>query len=68
MRSRNRYLKVSRERYLKARSKKEKAQILDEYCPKPVRAGNKSSGRAAWRAQGIGLSCLKIKDDEFSYH
>lgn len=32
MRSRNRYLKVSREGYLKARSKKEKVQILDEYC------------------------------------
>ena len=32
MDSRNQYLKVLRERYLKARTKKEKAQILDEYC------------------------------------
>ena len=32
MESRNQYLRVLRERYLKARTKKEKAQILDEYC------------------------------------
>ena len=32
MHSRNQYLKVLRERYLKARTKKEKTQILDEYC------------------------------------
>ena len=32
MYSRNQYLKVLRERYLKARTKKEKTQILDEYC------------------------------------
>ncbi len=32
MQSRNQYLKVLRERYLKAKAKKEKTQILDEYC------------------------------------
>ena len=32
MYSRNQYLKVLRERYLKVKSKKEKAQILNEYC------------------------------------
>ena len=32
MRSRNQYLMVLRERYLKARTKKEKGRILDEYC------------------------------------
>ena len=32
MHSRKEYLKVLRERYWKARSKKEKPQILDEYC------------------------------------
>ncbi len=32
MQSRNQYLKVLRGRYLKAKAKKEKAQILDEYC------------------------------------
>ena len=31
MQSRNQYLKVLRERYLKAKAKK-KTQILDEYC------------------------------------
>lgn len=32
MHSRNQYLKVLRERYLKTKSKKEKGKILDEYC------------------------------------
>jgi hypothetical protein len=32
MQSRNQYLKVLRGRYLKARTKKEKTQVLDEYC------------------------------------
>jgi len=32
MESRNQYLKVIRERYFKTKRKKEKAQILDEYC------------------------------------
>ena len=32
MQSRNQYLKVLRERYLKAKAKKEKTQILGEYC------------------------------------
>ena len=32
MELRNQYLKVLRERYLKAKAKKEKTQILDEYC------------------------------------
>jgi len=32
MHSRNEYLKVLREKYLKAKSKKEKSAILDEYC------------------------------------
>ena len=32
MHSRNEYLKVLRERYLKARTRKEKSLILDEYC------------------------------------
>ena len=32
MQSRNQYLRVLRERYLMARAKKEKAQILHEYC------------------------------------
>ncbi len=32
MHSRNEYLKVLRERYLKAKTKREKSQILDEYC------------------------------------
>ena len=32
MRSRNQYIKLLRERYLKTKSKKEKGQILDEYC------------------------------------
>lgn len=32
MQSRNQYLKVLRERYLKVKAKKEKTQILDEYC------------------------------------
>ena len=32
MESRNQYLEVLRERYLRARAKKEKTQILDEYC------------------------------------
>jgi hypothetical protein len=32
MHSRNEYLEVLRERYLKARARKEKSQILDEYC------------------------------------
>jgi hypothetical protein len=32
MRSRNQYPKVLRKRYLKAGTKKEKTQILDEYC------------------------------------
>ncbi|MCL0084768.1 hypothetical protein M1N69_01245 [Thermodesulfovibrionales bacterium] len=32
MHSRNEYLKVLREKYLKARTKREKSQILDEYC------------------------------------
>lgn len=32
MYSRNQYLKVLRERYLKAMTKKEKTQILNEYC------------------------------------
>ena len=32
MQSRNQYLKVLRERYLKAKAKEEKTQILDEYC------------------------------------
>jgi len=31
MHSRNEYLKVLRERYLKAKTEKEKSQILDEY-------------------------------------
>jgi len=29
---RNQYLGVLKERYLRARTKKEKAEILDEYC------------------------------------
>ena len=32
MAARNQYLSVVRERYLKARAKQEKGQILDEYC------------------------------------
>jgi hypothetical protein len=32
MHSRNEYLKVVKERYFRARTKKEKSQILDEYC------------------------------------
>ena len=32
MHSRNEYLKVIREKYFKARSKKERSQILNEYC------------------------------------
>ena len=32
MHSRNEYLKVIREKYLKVRTKKEKSQILSEYC------------------------------------
>ncbi len=32
MESRNQYLGVLRERYLRAKAKKEKSQILDEYC------------------------------------
>ena len=32
MHSRNEYLKVLKERYLKAKMRKEKSQILDEYC------------------------------------
>jgi len=32
MRSRGQYLKVLKERYLKAKKKKEKGKILDEYC------------------------------------
>ena len=32
MRSRNEYLKVLRERYLEAETRKEKTWILDEYC------------------------------------
>ena len=32
MYSRNQYLRVLRERYVKAKSKKEKTQILNEYC------------------------------------
>ena len=32
MHSRNEYLKVLRERYLKAKTRKEKSRILDEYC------------------------------------
>jgi hypothetical protein len=32
MHSRNEYLKVLRERYFKAKTKKEKSQVLDEYC------------------------------------
>ena len=32
MDSRNQYLNALRERYLKARTKKEKTQILNEYC------------------------------------
>lgn len=32
MHSRNEYLKVLKERYLKAKTKREKSQILDEYC------------------------------------
>ena len=32
MHSRNDYLKVLRERYRKARTKREKSLILDEYC------------------------------------
>ena len=32
MESRNQYLEVLRERYLRAKAKKEKGQILDEYC------------------------------------
>ncbi len=46
MESRNQYLKVLRERYLKARAKKEKTQILDEsFYEGPVRRVNMSSGR-----------------------
>jgi len=32
MESRNQYLEVLRGRYLRAKAKKEKSQILDEYC------------------------------------
>jgi len=32
MHSRNEYLKVLREKYLRAKTKKEKSLILDEYC------------------------------------
>jgi len=32
MHARNEYLKVIRERYFRAKTKKEKCQILDEYC------------------------------------
>ena len=32
MHSRNEYLEVLRGRYLKAKTKKEKSQILDEFC------------------------------------
>ena len=32
MHSRKEYLEVLRERYIKAKSRKEKSQILDEYC------------------------------------
>src|SRR5512136_2306760 len=32
MHSRNEYLKVVKEKYFKAKTKKEKSQILDEYC------------------------------------
>lgn len=32
MYSRNQYLKLLREKYLKAKGKKEKGKILDEYC------------------------------------
>ena len=32
MHSRNEYLKVLREKYLRARTRKEKTEILDEYC------------------------------------
>jgi hypothetical protein len=32
MHSRNEYLKVLREKYLKARTKKDKSLILDKYC------------------------------------
>lgn len=32
MHSRNEYLRLLRERYLKAKARKEKTQLLDEYC------------------------------------
>ncbi len=38
MHSRNEYLKVLRGRYLKAKTKKEKSLILDEYCGNTGRA------------------------------
>ena len=38
MQWRNQYLKVLRERYLKAKAKKEKTLILDEYCRNTSRA------------------------------
>ena len=45
MQSRNQYLKVLRERYLKGRTKKEKSQILDEYCRYLVTSANLSGVR-----------------------
>ena len=32
MKSRDQYLKMLRERYMKAKTKKEKTEMLDEYC------------------------------------
>ena len=39
MHSKNEYLKVARERYFRARTKKEKSQILDEYCSNTEQSG-----------------------------
>ncbi len=43
MQARNQYLGVLRKRHLRARAKKAKAQILDEYCRNMGQAGSMSS-------------------------
>ena len=56
MHSRNEYLKVLRGKYLKAKTRKEKTQILDEYCRNTGFGSSGSPGVAIPDAWGTEVS------------
>jgi len=63
MHSRNEYLKVIKESYFKAKTKKEKTQLLDEYC----RNTGQSRKYVIWKIHGVALRPKQRKKRKEKY-